>query len=59
MEIIFYLVVSEMLSGAEKRVLIFRLGFDASALIVRFIKREIKAIEELVLISDMKTILIK
>jgi len=58
-QIIFYLIVSEMLSGVEKRVLIFILGFDASALIACSIEIEIKATEELVLMSGMKRILIK
>jgi len=44
---------------AWKRVLIFTLGFDASALIARFIERKIKGTEELVLMSGMRRILIK
>jgi hypothetical protein len=48
-----------MHSGVEKRVLNFELGFDASAVIARFIEREIKATEELVLMSGMKRILVK
>jgi hypothetical protein len=52
----FYLaIVSTASSGVEKRILIFTLGFDASAVIARFTEIEVKGTEELVFLVPSKS----